>query len=117
MKLKTSFGRSLFLRLSYRFLQADPVKGYHFLLSTLIKEGVLQEDLITTNIKKVTEGLKDCQYIIKHYEFEKFYTINPETNRRKLTDYKVTVFPTDNFQKDQYRVNVHHKNINLHRVD
>ena len=38
MKLKTSFGRTLFMRLSFRFPQADPVKGYHFLLSTLINE-------------------------------------------------------------------------------
>jgi len=38
MKVKTSFGRSLFLRLSHRFVQADPVAGYQFLLSTLIEE-------------------------------------------------------------------------------
>ncbi|MCB1584328.1 MAG: hypothetical protein KDI92_14820 [Xanthomonadales bacterium] len=55
MKVKTSFGRSLFMRLSYRFKQVDVINGYHFLLSTLIEEGVLQHDLITTNIKKIDE--------------------------------------------------------------
>ncbi len=38
MKVKSSFGRALFMRLSHRFQQADAVTGYHFLLSTLIKE-------------------------------------------------------------------------------
>jgi hypothetical protein len=38
MKVKTSFGRSLFMRLSYRFKQVDVINGYHFLLSTLIDE-------------------------------------------------------------------------------
>ena len=60
MKVKTSFGRSLFMRLSHRFKQVDTIKGYHFLLSTMIDEWLLQEDLITTNIKKINEWLKDC---------------------------------------------------------
>jgi len=38
MKVKTSFGRSLFMRLSHRFKQVDTIKGYHFLLSTMIDE-------------------------------------------------------------------------------
>ena len=117
MKLKTSFGRSLFMRLSYRFQQADPVKGYHFLLTSLLNEWVLQDDLITTNIKKVKEGLRDCQYIIERYDYEPLYEINAQTNRKKLIDYKFTVFPTQQFQQEQYRVNVHHKNIGNHRMD
>ena len=117
MKVKTSFGRSLFMRLSYRFKQVDVINGYHFLLSTLIEEGVLQQDLITTNIKKIDEWLKDCGYIIEKYTAEKKYSINPETNRRALTDYKVTVFPTKAFREEQYRFNVHNKNIQQHRID
>ena len=116
MQVKTSFGRTLFLRLTTRFQQADPHKGYHFLLSTLIKEWALQEDIITTNIKKINEAIKDCSYIIERADQEKQYTINPETNRKMLADYKVTVFPTKAFQQEQFRSNVHHKNITEHRV-
>lgn len=117
MKVKSSFGRSLFMRLSHRFKQVDTIKGYHFLLSTMIDEWLLQEDLITTNIKKINDGLKDCAYIIEHFEVEKKYSINPKTNRRALTDYKVTVFPTKDFQNEQWRINTHHKNIKNHRMD
>lgn len=117
MKVKTSFGRSLFMRLSYRFKQVDAIKGYHFLLSTLIKDGVLQEGLITTNIKKINEGLKDCEYIIEKYTAEKKYAINPKTKRRMLIDYKVTVFPTKAFRDEQYRFNSHNKNIQEHKID
>ena len=116
MKLKTSFGRSLFMRLTYRFQQADPVKGYHFLLSSLVREWVLQDDLITSNIKKVKDGLGDCHYIIERYDYEPQYEINPDTQRRKLKDYKFTVYPTPQFQQEQFRVNAHHKNLNEHRV-
>lgn len=116
MKLKTSFGRTLFMRLWFRFQQADPFRGYHFLLSTLIKEGALQSDLITTNIKKIDEALKDCAYIIDRYTFNKHYEINPETNRRHLVDYKVTVYPTKAFQSEQFRVNTHRRNIENHRI-
>lgn len=38
MKLKTSFGRAFFMRLTHRFTQADSLRGYHFKLSTLIAE-------------------------------------------------------------------------------
>lgn len=34
-----------------------------------------------------------------------------------LTDYKVTVYPTEAFQKEQYRTNVHNKNLTNHRID
>jgi hypothetical protein len=77
----------------------------------------LQEDLITTNIKKINEGLKDCGYIIEKYTAEKKYSINPQTKRRALTDYKVTVFPTRAFQDEQYRFNAHNKNIQEHKID
>lgn len=117
MKVKTSFGRSLFMRLSYRFKQVDVINGYHFLLSTLIDDWVLQEDLITTNIKKINEWLKDCGYIIEKYTAEKKYSINPQTKRRALTNYKVTVFPTKAFRDEQYRFNVHNKNIQEHKID
>lgn len=116
MKLKTSFWRAFFMRLSHRFTQADGIKGYHFKLSTLIKEWALQEDLITTNIKKINDWLKDCSYIIDRYTSEEEYTINPKTNRRLLVDYKVVVFPTKEFQNEQYRTNVHHKNIENHKI-
>ena len=116
MKVKTSFWRTLFLRLTTRFTQADPNKGYHFLLSTLIKEWALQEDLITTNIKKIDEAIEDCSYIIADAKVEKQYWVNPQTNRQVLIDYKVTIYPTANFQTEQYRSNVHHKNIVEHRT-
>ncbi len=82
------------MRLSHRFSQADSVRGYHFRLSTLVKEGALQDDLITSNIKKINEGISDCGYIIDRYIPEEEYSVNPKTNRRVLVDYKVTVFPT-----------------------
>ncbi len=78
---------------------------------------MIQDDKITTNIKKINEGLKDCAYIIERYEAEKIYTTNPKTNRRMLTDYKVIVYPTEAFQKEQYRTNVHQKNLANHRLD
>ena len=77
----------------------------------------MQEDLITTNIKKIEEGLKDCAYIIDHYSAEPQYEINLQTNRRRLMDYKLTVYPTKEFQHEQYRVNSHQKNIEEHRFD
>lgn len=116
MQVKTSFWRTLFLRLINRFPQADPRKGYHFLLSTIIKEWALQDDLITTNIKKVDEAIEDCSYLIESAKTEKLYTKNRETNRKMLADYKVTLFPTKAFQQEQYRSNVHHKNLSEHRV-
>lgn len=117
MKLKTSFGRAFFMRLSHRFTQADSLRGYHFKLSTLIEEGALQVDKLTTNIKKINEWLKDCAYIIDRYEAKEMYTTNAKTNRRVLTDYKVTVYPTEAFQREQYRTNVHNKNLTNHRID
>ena len=116
MKLKSSFWRAIFLRLNYRFQQADPVKWYHFLLSTLIKEWILQDALITTNFKKIKEGLADCGYIIDRYNYEPIYELNPSTKRKKLNDYKITVYPTAQFQEEQYRVNIHHQNIEQHRI-
>jgi len=77
---------------------------------------VLQDDLITTNIKKINEAISDCAYIIERADTEKQYIINPETNRRVLSDYKVTIYPTELFQQEQFRSNVHHKNIAEHRV-
>ena len=116
MKVKTSFWRTLFLRLSHKFKQADAIKGYHFLLSTLIKEWALQDDLITTNIRTIQSALKDCHYIIDHYEVTEQHEINPKTNRRMMTDYKVVIYPTKNFQDDQYRLNSHYKNIQEHKI-
>ena len=78
---------------------------------------MLQEDLITSNIKKVKDGLADCHYIIERYDYEPQYEINPKTHRRKLKDYKFTVYPTPQFQQEQFRVNVHHKNLHEHRID
>ena len=72
--------------------------------------------MITTNIKKIDEAITDCSYIIKDANTEKQYTTNPETNRRVLVDYKVTVYPTKDFQTEQFRSNVHHKNITEHRT-
>jgi hypothetical protein len=116
MKVKTSFGRNLFMRLSYRFKNVDAVNGYHFLLSTLIKDGLLPDDIITTNIKKIEDGLVDCQYLIDSFQAEKIYHINPKTNRRALIDYKVTTFPTSSFQYEQYRFNVQNKHIKNYRM-
>ena len=116
MKVKTSFWRTLFLRLSHKFKQADAIKGYHFLLSTLIKEWALQDDLITTNIRTIQTALKDCHYIIDHYDVSEQYDINPKTNRRMMTDYKVVIYPTKNFQDEQYRLNSHYKNIQEHKI-
>jgi len=76
----------------------------------------LQEDLITTNIKKIDEAITDCGYIIDKAKVEKQYAVNPETNRKVLADYKVTVYPTKDFQTEQFRSNVHHKNITEHRT-
>lgn len=117
MKLKTSFGRSLFMRLTHRFTHADSTNDYHFKLSTLVDEWALTEDRITSNIDKIIEGLKDCAYIIDRYVPEPQYEINPETNRRAMSDFKVTVYPTSNFQSEQYRSNSHSKNIRDHRID
>lgn len=72
--------------------------------------------MITTNIKKVDDAIEDCSYLIESATTEKLYTRNPETNRKILADYKVTLFPTEAFQQEQYRSNVHHKNLTEHRV-
>lgn len=117
MQLSTSFWRAFFMRLSHRFTQADSLRGYHFKLTTLIAEWVLQDDKLTTNIKKINEGLKDCAYLIDRYEAKEQYRTNPKTNRRQLVDYVVTVFPTEAFQKEQYRENVHQKNLANHRIN
>jgi hypothetical protein len=116
MKVKTSFGRALFLRLNYRFQQADAIKGYHFKLSTLVKEGALLPDEVIYNLRRVDDALEDCRYIISHFEAHRIHETNPQTNRQILVDYKVTVYPTQAFQQEQYRANVHHKNIREHRV-
>lgn len=34
-----------------------------------------------------------------------------------MSDFKVTVYPTSNFQSEQYRSNSHSKNIRDHRID
>ncbi len=61
--------------------------------------------------------MQDCSYIIDHYQAEEVYKVNSETNRKVLDDYKVTAFPTKAFQHEQYRTNVHNKNILNHKVD
>ena len=45
------------------------------------------------------------------------YTINPKTNRRVASDYLITIFPTNEFQMEQWRINTHQKNIKNHRID
>ncbi len=104
------------MRLSHRFQQADALRGYHFLLSTLIEEGALQEDLITSNIKKINIALKECSYIIDHYTTNEKHILNPQTKRRTLNDYKITIYPTNAFQKEQYRLNTHQKSIHSYKV-
>ena len=116
MQVKSSFGRTLFLRLNYRFQQADSVNGYHFKLSTLVAEWALLEDEVVYNQRRIDEALNDCGYLISQYESERIYAQNPETNRRVLIDYKVTIYPSEAFQQEQYRTNVHHKNIREHRI-
>lgn len=117
MKVKSSFGRALFLRLNYRFQQADAVKGYHFKLSTLVQEWALLPDEVIYNVRRIEEALEDCKYIISHFESQRIHEKNPETNRQVLVDYKVIVYPTNEFQQEQYRANVHHKNIKEHRIN
>jgi hypothetical protein len=87
------------------------------LLSTLVKEGALQEDLITTNIKKINDAIGECRYLIDRYKITEVKDINPETHRQCLVDYKVDLYPTTVFQEEQYRVNVHHKNIREYRLN
>lgn len=116
MKIKSSFWRTLFMRLSHRFQQADAIRGYHFLLSTLVVEGTMQDDLITSNVKKINQALGECSYIIDHYTTDEKYQQNPKTKRRILIDYKITVYPTESFQKEQYRLNTHHKSLRWHKV-
>ena len=116
MKVKTSFWRTSFLRLSHKFKQADATKGYHFLLSTLIKEWAVQEEKLSNNIRNIQSALKDCHYIIDHYEASEQYEISPTTNRRVMIDYKVTIYPTKTFQDEQYRLNSHYKNIQEHKI-
>jgi len=65
----------------------------------------------------VNNGLKDCSFIIDHYTCEKKYIINPKTNRKIVSDYLITIFPTDAFQMEQWRINTHQKNIKNHRID
>lgn len=103
------------MRLSYRFQQADPVRGYHFLLSSLVKEGALPDDSIVLNIRKIKRALKECGYIIDKFTTSEITQINPETWRRKVVDYKVHIFPTTTFQDEQYRINTHYKAIQNHR--
>lgn len=117
MKVKTSFWRRLFMRLSHKFKQVDAIKGYHILLSTLIADWDLQQESLLTNIRDVNNGLKDCSFIIDHYTCEKKYIINPKTNRKIVSDYLITIFPTDAFQMEQWRINTHQKNIKNHRID
>jgi len=76
----------------------------------------LQQDLVTTNIKKINAALQECTYLIDRYQSEERSSINPATGRQLVVDYKVTVYPTQVFQREQYRFNVHHKNIREHRV-
>ncbi len=104
------------MRLSHRFQQADALRGYHFLLSTLIEEGALQADLITSNIKKINIALKECSYIIDHYTTDEKHILNPQTKRRTLVDYKITIYPTNAFQKEQYRLNTHQQSIHSYKV-
>ncbi len=104
------------MRLSHRNRQADSQKGYHFRLSTLIKEGALQKDVITTNIKKINLGLEECSYIIDHFTTEEVVTVNPDSKRRVLLDYKVSVYPTEQFQKEQYRLNTHQKHVQTYKT-
>ncbi len=71
---------------------------------------------MSNNIRNIQSALKDCHYIIDHYEASEQYEVSPKTNRRVMTDYKVTIYPTKNFQDEQYRLNSHYKNIQEHKI-
>jgi len=71
---------------------------------------------LSNNIRNIQSALKDCHYIIDHYEVSEQYDISPKTNRRVMIDYKVTIYPTKTFQDEQYRINSHYKNIQEHKI-
>ena len=71
---------------------------------------------MSNNIRNIQSALKDCHYIIDHYEASEQYGTSPTTNRQVMTDYKVTIYPTKNFQDEQYRLNSHYKNIHEHKI-
>ena len=71
---------------------------------------------MSNNIRNIQSALKNCHYIIDHYEASEQYEISPTTNRRVMVDYKVTIYPTKSFQDEQYRLNSHYKNIQEHKI-
>ena len=66
----------------------------------------MQEDLITTNIKKINDALKECSYIIDRYTAMEKTGTNPKTNRQVTLDYKVTVYPTNKVRLCEARTTI-----------
>ena len=116
MKVKSILWRRFFMRLCHRFKQVDAIKGYHILLSTLIEDGDIQEDALSNCVRDINKAMAECSYIISSYTLEKKGRVKLES-WKTITDYLLTVFPTAEFQQEQWRINTHQKNLKNHRID
>ncbi len=112
MEDSSYLSRWLLTRLYTRFTFARQDKTYHFLLSTLLSEGVMAaRPSLSTNIKEVEEALKSHPDILQSYTVETKEDINPKSKRARIYDAKFTITPSESFIKEQIRINAHEKSL------
>ena len=106
----TYLGRWIRTRLYLRFKHAGLNNSYHFLLSTLISEGVVYpyKDL-KDNVKQVKKILDSLNDILGKYEVELKTQVSKETKRNQTIDARFILYPNQEFIKEVIRLNVHHK--------
>lgn len=97
--------------LATRFVYADLTKSYNIKLSTIINtSGISPYDDIRKNLSYVKKTLENLD-IVSRVKIEKEETLNPETNRKKISDALINIYPSRKFVSEMLHSNAQHKRI------
>ena len=98
-------------RLGARFTYANAGTNYNIKLSTVINmSGISPYEHLKDNLAYVKRILLSMD-IIQTVGVDKDMEVNPATNRKRMKDALLKIYPTDKFVIDTIKANSHHKRI------
>lgn len=103
MSCNEQLSRSIYKRLINHFTYASFTTDYHFMYTDLKNTGLLQQATETKNRQKVISALKELvkKNVLKNYQADSdAYKVG-----RKIVDVKYTVWPSQEFIKEQKAAN------------
>jgi len=107
MSCDEQLARWIYKRLINRYRQASLMNSYHFMYTDLKESGLLQQNREVDNRNKVLSALNELKQknIIKSFETKDY------KEKRKITNVKYTLFPTNEFITEQKAANKRYTNL------